>query len=99
MANQKLVDYIKEGKKRGFSLEILKNKLTEGGFVEDDVNEAAAEVGKSGLPELPKKTMETPVASEIKTEKKSSVWKWIIIIFLLLVVVGLGLFIYLKWFF
>ena len=35
-----------EGKKRGFSLQLLKQKLLEGGFEEKDVNDAIAELNK-----------------------------------------------------
>jgi hypothetical protein len=41
MVNQDIVDYISEGKKRGFSVQLLKKKLLEAGFPEMDVDEAA----------------------------------------------------------
>ncbi len=42
MVNQKVVDYLCEGMRRGFSLNLLKQKLLERGFSESDVNEAVA---------------------------------------------------------
>ncbi len=46
MANQNIVKYLLEGRRRGFSIELLKKKLVEGGFAEYDINEAIAEVNK-----------------------------------------------------
>src|SRR3989344_1612487 len=47
MVNADILNYLKEGKKRGFTLNILKQKLIEGGFDEKDVNEATMELQKS----------------------------------------------------
>jgi len=40
MVNQDVVKYLVEGKRRGFSINLLKSKLLEGGFQESDVDEA-----------------------------------------------------------
>ncbi|MBU0907175.1 MAG: hypothetical protein KKD18_01390 [Nanoarchaeota archaeon] len=40
MVNQDIVKYLEEGKKRGFSIQLLKKKLLEGGFQERDIDEA-----------------------------------------------------------
>lgn len=40
MVNQDIVNYLIEGRKRGFGLGMLKQKLIEGGFEEDDIEEA-----------------------------------------------------------
>ncbi len=40
MVNQNVVNYLREGTRRGFSLNLLKQKLLERGFSEGDVNEA-----------------------------------------------------------
>lgn len=40
MVNQDIVNYLREGKKRGFGLALLKKKLLEGGFEEEDIEEA-----------------------------------------------------------
>jgi hypothetical protein len=42
MVNQDIVKYLEEGKKRGFSIQILKQKLLEGGFQEKDIDDAIA---------------------------------------------------------
>lgn len=43
MVNKDILFYLKEGQGRGFSLNILKQKLTEGGFSEEDIEEAIGE--------------------------------------------------------
>lgn len=95
MANQDVVNYLKEGKKRGFGLDILKQKLIEGGFSEKDVDEAVNELEKKELPNLPISSQSGTgqVGQEIP-KKKSGFWKWFIIIFLILIVVGLGFYVY-----
>lgn len=40
MVNQGILNYLKEGKRRGFSVELLKQKLLDGGFQKTDINEA-----------------------------------------------------------
>lgn len=40
--NQDIVKYLEEGKKRGFSIQLLKQKLLAGGFQEKDVDDAIA---------------------------------------------------------
>lgn len=40
MVEQKVVDYLLEGKRRGFSIQLLRQKLVEGGWDEDIVREA-----------------------------------------------------------
>lgn len=40
MVNQDVVNYLREGKKRGFSVHLLKRKLLEGGFQENEIEEA-----------------------------------------------------------
>ena len=42
MVNQDIVKYLEEGKRRGFSIQLLKRKLLEGGFQERDVDDAIA---------------------------------------------------------
>lgn len=50
MVNQSVVNYIREGKRRGFSIQFLKKKLLEAGFREADVDEAISAVeGKQTL--------------------------------------------------
>lgn len=45
MVNQDIVRYLEEGKRRGFSVQLLKQKLIEGGFAEADVDEAIMAIG------------------------------------------------------
>jgi len=46
MVNKDIINYLREGKRRGFSIQLLKKKLLEGGFNERAVNEAIAVVEK-----------------------------------------------------
>jgi len=46
MVNKDVFNYIKEGKKRGFSVQLLKQKLLEGGFEDKEISEAIAELNK-----------------------------------------------------
>jgi hypothetical protein len=48
MVNKDIVNYLKEGKKRGFSVQLLKKKLLEGGFKTNDIDEAVKALGNSG---------------------------------------------------
>ncbi|MFH1802693.1 MAG: hypothetical protein ABH864_04555 [archaeon] len=50
MVNQDIVKYLEEGKKRGFSIQLLKGKLLEGGFNEGDIDNAIATMS---VPEKP----------------------------------------------
>ncbi len=60
MVNEALVEYLKEGEKRGFDIDFLKEKLIEGGFSEHSVLEAAIvyDQRKKGI--VPKKEPERP---------------------------------------
>jgi len=40
MANKEVIDYLREGRKRGFSFQILKQKLLENGFSDREIEEA-----------------------------------------------------------
>lgn len=42
MVNREIVKYLEDGVKRGFSVQLLKRKLLEGGFLEKDVDDAIA---------------------------------------------------------
>lgn len=62
MVHQGILNYLKEGKRRGFSFELLKQKLADGGFHESDINEAVSflekETPKVALPaSLPIKSL------------------------------------------
>lgn len=50
MVNKDVVNYLKEGAKRGFSHNLLKKKLLEGGFKEADIDEAIGSLGKNKKP-------------------------------------------------
>ena len=81
MANQDIVNYLKEGKEKGFPVDILKNKLVEGGFKESDVSEAVSEIEKSEVSEVPSVGNIKPAENP---PKKSKWLKWLLIIFLLI---------------
>jgi len=53
MVNTEIQNYIIEGKKRGFSFHLLKQKLLEGGFDEAEIDEAISSINK--LPVVEKK--------------------------------------------
>mgnify|MGYP001558107274 CR=1 FL=1 len=50
MVNQSIVNYLSEGKRRGFAVNLLKQKLLEGGFNHAEVNEAIAIVESKIIP-------------------------------------------------
>ncbi|MCA9485839.1 MAG: hypothetical protein KC506_03280, partial [Nanoarchaeota archaeon] len=54
MVQQDVIDYIKVGKERGYSVNLLKSKLMENGFTMDEVNEAVGIVEKQ-MPEKSEK--------------------------------------------
>lgn len=56
MINLDLVKYLSEGKRRGFSINLLKSKLLEAGFKETDVNEA--------IDYLNRQTMKVPTTTQ-----------------------------------
>jgi len=69
MVNKDILFYLKEGQGRGFSLNILKQKLIEGGFSEEDVDEAVHELHET---HEPKKRLEEkiPVSmTDLKTKR------------------------------
>lgn len=49
MVNYDIVRYLEEGSQSGFGLELLKNKLLESGFSEEDVNAAVEEINRKRL--------------------------------------------------
>ncbi|MBI5804225.1 YIP1 family protein [Candidatus Pacearchaeota archaeon] len=54
MVNKNLVNYLNEGKKRGFSLSLLKNKLSQGGFRPKEIEEAAKYVEMNSVSNVEK---------------------------------------------
>lgn len=83
MVNQDLVKYLTEGRRRGFGLALLKKKLLEGGFEEDDIEEAIMALpvepivsDKSTLQKpLIKKSLSTQPTSSIPNSDKLSFFK------------------------
>ncbi len=67
MVNQDVLNYLNEGKKRGFSLQLLKQKLLEGGFEEREINDAIAEINKAGAP-----TQSSPAQKPIQSQPTQS---------------------------
>lgn len=53
MVNRDLIKYLAEGKRRGFSVNILKSKLLGAGFKEQDVNEAVNFLDNRGIIQQP----------------------------------------------
>ena len=72
MANKDILFYLKEGQGRGFSLNILKQKLIEGGFSEEDVDEAVHELHETHEPKrkLEEEIPESMTNLEIKEHEK-----------------------------
>lgn len=48
--NKDIVNYLEEGKRRGFSVQLLKKKLVDGGFAEKDIDEAVASMNAPSEP-------------------------------------------------
>ena len=96
MVNQKLVDYLKEGKKKGFGLDVLKKKLVDGGFSQKDVDEASSNIEGKELPAMPAQEGQVEQLNQKPEEKKGSKLKWILIIILILIILGAGLYFGLK---
>jgi hypothetical protein len=86
MVNEKVLGYLREGQRRGFGLEILKQKLHEGNFSEQDINEAEAlilnessltktNLVQSPRPQSPPLQSYSPLNSlPTKVEKKGVAW-------------------------
>ncbi|MBU0466668.1 MAG: hypothetical protein KJ600_02375 [Nanoarchaeota archaeon] len=66
MVNEKVVNYLVEGKKKGFSIQLLKKKLLEGGFNENDVDEAIAVVEKKQVVQQP---LQSPALQTAKPQQ------------------------------
>lgn len=62
MVHAAIVNYLQEGKRRGFSLYLLKKKLLEGGFVEKDIDEAIDLVEKESATQVPPPVQPLPRA-------------------------------------
>jgi len=72
MVHQGILNYLKEGKRRGFSFELLKQKLIEGGFQEEDVKEAIDFLEKempAVNPQISLLTKTWPAQNKIENEK------------------------------
>jgi len=80
MVNQSIVEYIKEGKKRGFSVGVLRKELVKGGFSVEQVEEAVRFLdGSSEVPVVkpainnPEKVqniLHSPVSKELFSKQK-----------------------------
>jgi hypothetical protein len=75
MVNPEIVKYLQEGKARGFSVQLLKQKLLEGGFDGREVDEAINSIGK-----VPPKTAGQVVSPQhalhsVSGEKQGLFWK------------------------
>lgn len=69
MVNQDIFNYLKEGRKRGFSMNLLKQKLLEGGFDEREVNEAAGELDKQMPSQQPAMNMPGQPSNSVQVKK------------------------------
>lgn len=70
MVNREIVGYVTEGRRRGFSVEILKRELLKSGFDAKDVEEAITEYNKSVQTKPP--TQSVPVAPQTSTAEQSN---------------------------
>ncbi len=102
MVNQEIVTYLKEGKKRGFSEDVLKKKLLDGGFdakeVDDAIRLMGAAPGAAAKPVAaakPAMGAAMPGRMEEKPKKKSKMWIWILVVVLIIILILIGLFLYL----
>ena len=106
MVNQGLVNYLKEGKRRGFTVARLKQELVKGGFssreIDDAINSVSGETIKPKVtpvvqqtPKFPIQTQQAPVVKE-----KSSGKGWIIFLVILLIILiggAIAAYIYRDW--
>ena len=89
MMDQEIAKYLREGKKRGFSDDILKKKLIDGGFNVKEVSEAMQSMeGTTPATAQPAGAMAMPGKPGEGAPKKSKLWIWILVI-ILLIVIGL----------
>jgi hypothetical protein len=72
MVNHDIVRYLQEGLKRGFSLEVLRQKLFEGGFDQGAVNEAVNFIGTAQIQRPPQQPVitQTPAANPAEATPK-----------------------------
>ena len=97
MANQKLVDYLKQYSNNGYSIEQLKHHLISSGYNQNDVNEAAGEVEKSismppiepAFPQIaPATKAPTAPAFAAQPPKSSSHGGLIVLVVVLIILIG-----------
>lgn len=72
MTDKEILNYLQEGVKRGFSVQLLKQKLIEGGFAEKDINEALLEM--SGIKQQNFSTKQLPTANRPVEEKRLGIF-------------------------
>ncbi|MBU1051794.1 MAG: hypothetical protein KJ718_04525 [Nanoarchaeota archaeon] len=71
MANQNIINWLNEGKKRGFSVQFLKKKLMEKSFLEKDVDEAVAVVEGSVSKSIPQKINLFDKSAKVQTKESA----------------------------
>jgi len=89
MVNKEIIEFLHEGTKRGFSIQILKQKLLEAGFIEKDVNKAIDALSKGkALPRTPNQPGTHYENKKSRKLMKIAGWFGIImlVIFILLVI-------------
>jgi len=66
MVIQDIVNYLKEGMSRGFSIQLLKKKLLEGGFKEKDIDDAVGFVRQNMKPKMSEKSKPVLTKKNVK---------------------------------
>jgi ATP-dependent Zn protease len=98
MVNQKFVNYIQKGVKKGYTANQLKTHLIQHGYDSNEVTEAANYVSKN------KQSKNSPIdfkqdknkkQEKFQEKKKSKLWLWILLSFVgLIFLAGIAYFIY-----
>ena len=104
MVNQEIVTYLKEGKKRGFSEDVLKKKLLDGGFNAKEIDEATKLMGAApdaaAKPAKPVAAVKPAAGAAMPgkpgemPKKKSKIWIWVLVLILIVILILIGLFVF-----
>ena len=106
MVNQGLVDYLKEGKRRGFTVARLKQELIKGGFNFDEIDNAVDYISEETIkPKITPVIRQTPTfpiqvknAPVVQGQKSGKGWIIFLIILLIILVGGaIASYIYRDW--
>ena len=95
MVSQDIVNYLKEGQRRGFTIDRLKKELLNNGFDQNAVNEAAGLVQRpvQKVPQQvarPVQQQQQPVNQPVEAPKKGKTGIVIFLTFILILLIGVA---------